>query len=104
MKAVAALQALGDNLGSHLDDEEEHVLPLAGEHLSAEEWGALPAHGMANFTGDKVWLVLGLIREGMTDVQRRDMLAAMPPPAVEMWQSMGEAAFSDLITEVRRTS
>jgi len=103
-EVVAALGSLGDDLGPHLDDEEEHLLPVAGRHLSAEEWGALPGHGMAHFTGDKVWLILGLIREGMTDTQRREMLASMPPPAVEMWQSMGEAAFTEMIAEVRRTS
>lgn len=103
-KAVAALVALGDNLRSHLDDEEEHILPLAGEHLSAEEWGALPGHGMAHFTGDKVWLILGLIREGMSEAQRQEMLASMPPPAVEMWRSSGEASFTDMIAAVRRTA
>ena len=46
------------------------MLPLAAENLSMEEWGALPGHGMANFHGDKIWLILGLIRERMNDEQR----------------------------------
>ena len=61
------------------------MLPLAAEHLSVEEWGALPGHGMADFDGDKIWLILGLIRERMTDDQRAAMMAHMPPPALEMW-------------------
>ena len=60
--AQARLDALCSHLGEHLTDEEQKVLPLAAVHLSMEEWGALPGHGMANFHGDKIWLILGLIR------------------------------------------
>ena len=55
---------------------------------------------MAAFDGDKIWLILGLIRERMNDEQRTAMLEHMPPPAVEMWTSFGEQAFKDLSTEV----
>src|ERR1700728_4935692 len=83
--APERLDALGTHLLEHLIDEEANVLPLAAEHLSMEEWGALPGHGMAHFHGDKIWLILGLIRERMTDDQRAAMMAHMPPPALEMW-------------------
>jgi hypothetical protein len=104
---AAAQQAAQDRLGElcshlseHLGEEEQKVLPLAGEHLSMEEWGALPEHGMANFDGDKIWLILGLIRERMTEGQRAAMMAHMPPPALEMWSGFGEQAFKDYSTEV----
>jgi hypothetical protein len=90
-----ALTALHAQLVDHLDDEETKVLPLAAANLSPEEWGALPAHGLANFEGDKIWLILGLIRERMNEEQRAAMLAHMPPPAVEMWTGFGEQAFTD---------
>ena len=89
------LDELGSHLHEHLVVEEQNVLPLAGEHLSMQEWGAMPAHGMAHFDGDKIWLILGLIRERMTDDQRAAMLAHMPPPALEMWTGFGEQAFKD---------
>ena len=57
--------------------------------------GLLPGHGMANFHGDKIWLILGLIRERMTEANRAAMLEGMPPPAVEMWTGFGEQAFRD---------
>ena len=98
--ALDALIALHAQLVDHLDEEEAKVLPLAAENLSAEEWGALPGHGMANFHGDKIWLILGLIRERMTDEQRAAMLEHMPPPALEMWTGFGEQAFKDYSAEV----
>ena len=93
--AQGGLDALHAQLVDHLDQEEASVLPLAAENLSAEEWGALPGHGMANFRGDKIWLILGLIRERMTDAQRAAMLEHMPPPALDMWTGFGEQAFKD---------
>ena len=93
--AEERLGALGSHLGEHLDEEEAKVLPLAAQYLSMEEWGALPGHGMANFRGDKIWLILGLIRERMNDEQRAAMTAHMPPPALEMWTGFGQQAFED---------
>jgi hypothetical protein len=100
--AAAILLELGEVLTPHLDDEEAEMLPLAGEYLSMEEWGALPGHGMTHFTGDKVWLILGLIRENFTPAQREAMLEHMPPPARHMWETMGESAFQTMIAEVRQ--
>jgi iron-sulfur cluster repair protein YtfE (RIC family) len=93
--AQERLDALGSHLCEHLDEEEAKVLPLAAQYLSMEEWGALPGHGMANFHGDKIWLILGLIRERQTDQQRAAMVAHMPPPALDMWTGFGEQAFKD---------
>jgi Hemerythrin HHE cation binding domain len=94
------IDELCSHLNEHLVEEELKVLPLAGDYLSMEEWGALPGHGMAAFDGDKIWLILGLIRERMTDEQRAAMMAHMPPPALEMWTGFGEQAFKEYSTVV----
>ena len=96
-----ALESLGKQLASHLDDEERELLPLCVGRVSAPEWGALPGHAMQSFAGDKVWLILGLIFEQMDERQRAGVLAHMPPPALQMWTSMGEQSAALLITEVR---
>jgi hemerythrin-like domain-containing protein len=99
-RAATNLSELGAELYQHLDDEEREVLPLCAEHLTPEEWAALPGHAMANFGGDKAWLILGLVRQRMTQAQRDEMLAHMPAPAVEMWTTMGEPSFTNLMAEV----
>jgi len=98
---VGALGELETGLVAHLDNEERTVLPLIGEHLTLQEWGELPGHAMRNYPGERIWLVLGLVRENMTQAQRDVMLAHMPPPAVEMWTAKGEAAFDAYMGEVR---
>ena len=94
------LESLRSQLVEHLDTEEASVLRLCAANLSPQEWGALPGHAMANYRGDKIWLILGLIRERMNDEQRAAMLEHMPPPAQEMWTGFGEQAFNELSAEV----
>ena len=101
---VASLQSLNDALIPHLDEEEAKIVPLAGEVMTVEEWGMLPGHALGSFTGDKIWLIMGLIRENFTQQQRDMMLAHMPPPARQMWESMGESSFGELIAQVRQTA
>lgn len=101
---VGSLRSLDSVLSPHLDQEEAEIVPLAAEHLTIEEWGALPGHAMGSFTGDKIWLIMGLIRENFTEQQRAMMLEHMPPPARQMWETMGEASFNDLIAQVRQTT
>jgi hemerythrin-like domain-containing protein len=100
LKAAAALGDLGQALMAHLAEEERTILQMCAESMSVEEWGELPGHGMAHFEGDKIWLILGLIRQRMTTSQLAMMDAHMPPPAVEMWTSFGENAFNELMTSV----
>lgn len=99
-RSAHALGALGERMTEHLHDEEQQLLPLCATTLTEQEWGALPGHALGSFEGDKVWLILGLIRERMSDKQRADMLAHMPPPAVEMWTTVGEKSFVDLMGAV----
>ena len=87
----------------HLDEEEADIVPLAAAHMNAAEWGELPGHAMAHFQGDKIWLIIGLIQENFTQEQSDMMLAHMPPPAREMWETVGERSFNELIALVRQT-
>jgi hemerythrin-like domain-containing protein len=97
---VDNLEALRTQLVAHLDEEEARALPLCAENLLAEEWGQLPGHALAGYQGDKVWLILGLIRQRMTEGQRAAMMEHMPPPARDMWTGFGENAFNELSAKV----
>ena len=101
---AGALATLRLEIEAHFGREEREILPLASVSMSPEEWGALPGHAMGHFTGDKVWLILGLILERMTPEQRVHTLTLLPPPAVDMWTTMGYAAFDEFIARVRRAA
>jgi hypothetical protein len=99
--AVETLGALHVELIRHLDDEEQIVLPIAARHLTAPEWGELPGHGMRAFSGDKLWLVLGLIQEQMTAGQIAQMEAHMPPPLAEFWTGPGRPMYTEFAGALR---
>lgn len=98
---VAALAGLNASLIPHLDQEEQVVLPIAGRYLYASEWGELPSHGMRTFTGDKLWLILGLVQEQMPAPAIEQMEAHMPPPVLHAWQSSGRNEYAAFITTLR---
>ena len=99
---VAAVEGLRDALVTHLDDEERLVLPIAGRHLNAAEWGELPGHAMRSFSGEHLWLVLGLVREQMSPEQIAHAEAHMPPPVLGMWREVGQDRFAEFVGALRR--
>jgi hemerythrin-like domain-containing protein len=96
-----ALAGLRAEVERHFSEEEQEILPLASRNMSAEEWGALPGHAMAHFSGDKIWLVLGLIFEQMSPEELAFTFSLLPPPVVEMWNTSGNAAFDEFMGRVR---
>jgi hypothetical protein len=98
--AATAVANLGAALLAHLDEEEAFIVPLAAKHLYAPEWGELPGHALRNFSGDKMWLALGLVREQMRPEQIAMMEEHMPPPVLEMWRQH-ETEFADFVVELR---
>jgi Hemerythrin HHE cation binding domain len=96
-----ALTTPNASLVPHLDEEEKRVVPIASKYINVAEWGELPGHGIGNFTGDKLWLILGLIREQMTDAQRANMDEHMPPPLAEFWAQSGQQMFTDYVGALR---
>ncbi|HEX4015250.1 MAG TPA: hemerythrin domain-containing protein [Frankiaceae bacterium] len=98
---AGSLAVLNASLVAHLDEEEERVMPIAAKYINVAEWGEMPAHGLMNFTGDKIWLILGLIREQMTDGQRANMDEHMPPPVADFWAQSGEQLFTEYVGALR---
>ena len=98
---AASLATLGAELALHLDEEERVILPIAGRHMTPAEWGELPGHGMAHFTGDKIWLVMGLIQEQMRPEQIAMMESHMPPPVRDFWVTQGRSQFEAYIADIR---
>lgn len=101
--AVTVLAALDVALVPHLDEEEREVLPIAALCINVAEWGELASHGMGAFSGDKPWLVLGLIQEQMTADQVAEMEAHMPPPMAEFWATAGRPMFVQYVGELRNS-
>ena len=111
---ATASAAAGDSLATllgeltaplfeHLGEEEQHILPLAADHLSVAEWAALGQHGRSHLaTPQDQVRVLGAILEDATPDERARMLAPMPPPARDAWTTQGAPAYAAYIAQVRQ--
>jgi hemerythrin-like domain-containing protein len=101
-RAAQLLAELEVVLVPHLDEEESTIVPLAAQCINIAEWAELPAHGMKVFTGDKPWLITGLVQEQMTPDRIAVMQQHMPPPVLEFWTTQGRTLFQNFIADVRR--
>ena len=99
--AAAALASLHTILLEHLDHEEADVVPLIAMCITVAEWGHMSATAFQHFSGDKVWLVVGLIQEQMLDQENATMEANMPPPVRDFWVGTGRGMFQDFTAELR---
>jgi hypothetical protein len=98
---AAALATLGVLCSAHFDEEERRILPLAAEWCTVEEWAELPGHAMRSFTGDRLWLVIGLVQEQMSPQARDEQEAKMPAAVREMWQRDGREQFANFVVALR---
>lgn len=99
---VAANARLTGPLTAHLDEEERIVVPLAIRYLAPQEWNQMPGEGLAAFTGDKIWLVIGLIQEQMPAAMVDAMDAHMPAPLAELWSTSGRRQCAEYLETLRR--
>jgi hemerythrin-like domain-containing protein len=94
-------QSLLANMAEHLIDEELEVLPIASRLISPVEWGAMPAHALSRYGGDRVWLPFGLALEAMPDDIRENLLSQLPLPVSGMWLGGGADAFAQEMAAIR---
>jgi hemerythrin-like domain-containing protein len=99
--AVGALEALRPILLEHLDHEEADVVPLIALCINVAEWGEMSATAFQHFSGDKVWLAIGLIQEQMLAHENATMEANMPPAVHDFWVDSGRPMFQDFAAELR---
>ncbi|MYT25913.1 hemerythrin domain-containing protein, partial [Streptomyces sp. SID7760] len=80
-----ALRALDRHAAAHMDDEEEHLLPLMADHITAQEWSEVGERGRRSVPKTKLLIFLGAILEEATAQERQLFLSQMPAPARLLW-------------------
>jgi iron-sulfur cluster repair protein YtfE (RIC family) len=98
---VAAITEHRAALLEHLHDEEEYVLPLIEEHLTAAEWARLGEHFAEDVPKAKLLYFLGAILEDATPAERRVMMANLPAPARILWYAIGQRQYRRKVRKIR---
>jgi hypothetical protein len=98
---VNALREHRGVLIEHLDDEEAHLLPVAGRYLTRPEWDALGEHFLASTPKRQLLIFLGAVLEDADARERASVLMAMPAPARLVWQTYGRISYARHVKRVR---
>ncbi|WP_422771104.1 hemerythrin domain-containing protein [Plantactinospora sp. WMMC1484] len=93
-RLALALEAHHRALVAHLDDEEEHVLPLVREHLTVEEWEAVGAHAMSLIPPAQRLLGLCAVLDHASEEERRHFLAKLPLAARVLLRLVGRRRYA----------
>jgi len=99
---VAALRSLHGMLCTHLDEEEQRVLPLVTTWITQHEWGRLAEHGLAHMPKSVLFRQLGAILEDADPADRHRFLASVPPPVRLLWAALGRHRYARYTTRLRR--
>ncbi|MER6303818.1 hemerythrin domain-containing protein [Kitasatospora sp. NPDC001539] len=104
LRLAEALRALDRHAVAHMDDEEEHLLPLMAAHITAREWSEVGERGRRSVPKSKLLIFLGAILEDATAQERQLFLSQMPAPARLLWRTLGIRLYQRTATRVRRTN
>ncbi|CCK24540.1 hypothetical protein BN159_0161 [Streptomyces davaonensis JCM 4913] len=96
-----ALGAHRTALVEHLDEEEQSVLPLVAEHLTAAEWDLMGARGMASVPKNRRLIALGAILEDATPQERAFFLGRAPLVGRLLWRTVGRRQYAALCRTLR---
>ncbi|MGW2476180.1 hemerythrin domain-containing protein [Streptomyces sp. NPDC001665] len=100
-RLVAALEEHREVLVEHLDDEEAHLLPLAEQFLTLEEWNSLGEHFVLSTPKTKLLKFFGMVMEDADERERAVLLGGMPAPARLVWRLLGPPLYTRTLRRVR---
>ncbi|GAA5024692.1 hemerythrin domain-containing protein [Kitasatospora paranensis] len=103
LRLAEALRALDRHATTHMDDEEEHLLPLMADHISPREWAEVGERGRRSVPKSKLLIFLGAILEDATAQERQLFLSQMPAPARLLWHTLGARLYKRTVVRVRRS-
>ncbi|MFJ9721520.1 hemerythrin domain-containing protein [Streptomyces sp. NPDC101209] len=104
LRLAEALRELDRHAAAHMDDEEEHLLPLMADHITSGEWTQVGERGRRSVPKTKLLIFLGAILEDATAQERQLFLGQMPAPARLLWRTLGTRLYDRTVTRVRRNS
>jgi hypothetical protein len=99
---VAALIFHRSVLVEHLDDEEQHLLPVVERYVTEQEWASLGQHFVTTTPKTKLIIFLGAVLEEASTAERHALLDAMPPAARLVWGTVGQRIYTRRMRQVRR--
>jgi hypothetical protein len=92
---------LSEQVATHLDASEQHVLPAVDQHFSPGEWLTLGLRAASWIPLHRMAWMLGAILEDATDAERKQLLAKVPGPARLLYRMVGREQYAREISVLR---
>jgi len=90
---AADIGELHTRLEEHLDEEEQHVLPIVAQTITPAEWDELAERGFAAMPKRRALVFLGYILESASPAERSRFLRRVPPPVRLLYRLIGRRMF-----------
>ncbi len=98
---VRACGLVADAVAESAAQEEADLLPLLAAYLPAAEWAAACRAAGSTLSGREQMLVLGLVLEDASAIDRARVLAAVPLPVRTAWRAVGRRTFRATTVRLR---
>ena len=92
---------LREALLEHLDDEEQHILPLAARHITQAEWNELGEHGVGETRKKDLPILFGAVAEEATPEEMVQILSTVPLPVRFLLRTVFARKYQRYISRVR---
>lgn len=100
-EVIGLTRTLAAILREHSAREESELLPLLPGVITVEEWDELPEHAQRSIAPDQMLLMLGMVLEDMPVPAQAGMLAPLPDPVRQAWESVGRDRYVAYAARVR---
>ncbi|MGY1753838.1 hemerythrin domain-containing protein [Blastococcus sp. SYSU D01042] len=98
---VRACDSVADCVAESTAAEEVDLLPLLARHLPAGEWAAACRAAASTLSGREQMLVLGLVLEDASALDRARVLATVPVAVRTAWRVVGRRNFRAAVVRLR---
>lgn len=98
---VRDCDSVADCVAESTAAEEADLLPLLALHLPAGEWAAACRAGASTLSGREQMLVLGLVLEDASALDRARVLATVPVAVRTAWRVVGRRNFRAAVVRLR---
>lgn len=100
---VDAIGVLSTRLEEHLQLEEQQILPLIEDHISAAEWTEMTQEGGADTPPEQGPVIFGMLMYEGDPAVLNDMFANMPPEVAAVLPDIAPPAYQEYCRKIHGT-
>jgi hemerythrin-like domain-containing protein len=100
-EVASTFERLATALLEHLDDEENHILPIAARTMTQAEWDELGEHGTSQMSPSQLPIMFGMVLEDATPDERIAMMGVLPGPVRLLMRTYGAWRYRRYVKSVR---